>query len=698
MVSKPLRIVTALTSLALLSTACAKEKKKFGLSSPHKEAQLIVTLKDKAQGSSAAALLQSFSHQTEALNNRSYLLKFDADIDLATMAEQIAARSDVLAVEANQIYKLYEKVPNDSSFLELWGLKNSGQNLGKPGVDIGAASAWDETTGSRDVLVAVIDSGVDYNHPDLKDNIWTNPLESGLDQQGRDKSSNGVDDDGNGLIDDWRGYDFFSSDNDPMDDNSHGTHVAGTVGASGDNQQGVVGVNWNVSIVPIKVFSASGATSTDVLVKGIEYATSLGVFVSNNSWGGGEFSEAIYGAIRKADEKSILFVAAAGNESEDNDFGLHFPSNYDSPNIISVAAIDRKERVSVFSNFGANTVDVAAPGEDIYSTLPKGKYGIKSGTSMATPHVTGALALLKSRFPELNATEIRTKLLSSTVPSPTLVGKSIYGRIQVANAMESDQTPPSAVGGLDITSVGVNAFSLAWSPSGDDGEIGLASSYSMRLSAEAITTEEQWLAAESPVTTQVTREGDGIIATVSGLSYNRKGFVSVRALDNVGNLSALSDSLPFALKVTKTLWDENNDPVHQWAGFGSPWTVRTVGDISMVSDSPLGLYANSLDKSVVSRDITLGTSELVLELRHKFELEKDFDFGLIEVSLNSGLNWKEVGRVNGSSDWTNQSYALNTALGEAKSFRLRLRLKSDSSVNYEGWDIDSLKLIGAKPQ
>jgi subtilisin family serine protease len=693
MTTKLSRFLAASMSLTLLATACTKDKKKFGLSSIHKEDELIVTLKEGVQRSAGVTQLRAYGTSAEPLNGRSYLIKFPVGADLEKMAEALSSRDDVLAVEANQIYKLYEKTPNDADFGELWGMKNTGQ----AGVDIGATAAWDETTGSRDVVVGVIDSGIDYTHPDLADNIWKNPGETGLDAQGRDKSTNGIDDDGNGLVDDFRGYDFYNNDNDPLDGYSHGTHVAGTLGALGDNGEGVAGVNWNITLVPIKVFSDAGATSTDVLVKGIEYATSLGVFATNNSWGGGEYSEAILGAIQRAEKKRILFVAAAGNDSEDNDTGLHFPSNYPVDNIISVAAIDRFDALSVFSNWGSKTVDVAAPGEDIYSTLPKARYGLKSGTSMAAPHVTGALALLKARFPELSAAEIKQKLLASTVQTPQLIGKVIYGRINVANAMERDETPPAPVDGLKIVEAGVNSLRLSWNPTGDDGDVGAASQYQIRLSALPIATEDDWLGAESPTVETLTRGGDLYTATIKDLAFNRKGYVTVRALDNVGNLSELSQSLAFTLKQTETLWSEGNGANHQWAAFGSPWGIKDADGVTMVSDSPDGFYTNGLDKSVVSKEIDVGTSDLVLELRQRYDLEKDFDFGLIELSLDSGLTWQEVGRVSGKSEWTTQTYPLKSTLGPSKRFKLRLRIKTDNSVNAEGWDIDSLKISGARP-
>jgi subtilisin family serine protease len=695
MVSRLGQFVWGVVSLSLLAS-CAKEEKKFNLSQPHQERQLIVTYKQGTLRNTINRTLHTFDAEQETLNNESVLLKFRADVDLEKIAEELSASHEVAAVEANVVYKLFEKTPNDPEFSKLYGMKNSGQSAGVIGADIGATAAWEETTGSKGVLVAIVDSGMDYNHSDLKDNVWTNPGESGLDANGKDKRTNGIDDDGNGFVDDWRGWDFYNDDNDPMDDNGHGTHVAGTIGAVGNNESGIVGVNWSVSMVPIKVFSGSGATTTDMLVKGVEYATTLGVFVSNNSWGGGAYSDAIYSAIKKASDKGILFAAAAGNEGENNDVGDHYPSNYDLPNIISVAAINRRDNVSAFSNYGANTVDVAAPGEDIYSTLPNGLYGLKSGTSMATPHVTGALALIRSRYPQAAALEIKEKLLASTVKTAALDGRVIYGRINVANSMETDVTSPSIVTGLDVIQAGLNNITISWNLAGDDGDRGEASSYALRLSDAPLTTTAEWDAAEPAILSDLKRTNLAYTASIKNLAYNRSAFITIRAIDNVGNVSDLSESIAFNLLAVDILWSEENDSMGNWDAFGTPWGISKIGDIGVLSDSPDGPYASATDKSAVTKDIALNSSDLVLEVRSQYELEKDYDWGYIELSVDRGLNWKEVGKITGASAWTTSSYSLKEAIGTAKSFRIRLRLKSDQSVNYEGWDIDSLKIVGQK--
>ncbi len=693
------RLLWGLVGLALLSSACSKGKSsnndKYNLTKPHVDNQLIITLKPGQSFAQSSSLRGLPIDKTEPLNGESYLIKFSGDVDLEKVAAQIAEGGDVRAVEANNVFHLTDVVPNDSGFNQLWGLKNTGADGGIAGVDIGATQAWEKTTGDKNVLVGIIDSGVDYTHPDLAANIWTNPGETGLDANGNDKRTNGIDDDGDGLVDDWHGWDFFNNTNNPMDDNSHGTHVAGTIGGIGNNGAGVAGVNWNVSILPIKVFSSSGASTTDALVKGIEYATKMGAFVTNNSWGGGAASTAIQNAIQKASDAHILFVAAAGNDGQDNDAVDNWPSNYDIPNIVAVASINRKDELSSFSNWGATRVDVAAPGEDIYSCLPGGTYGVKSGTSMATPHVTGAIALLKARFPDLSAEQIKDKLLSSSQMTAALKGKVAHGRINVATAMEDDTVPPSKVSGLTIVEAGVDSVQVSWNKSGDDGDEGEATSYEIRTSAAALATEADFAAATLVTLANIVETNGVYTATVTNLPYNSSGFLTIKARDNVGNLSEISDSVPYALQQSTVLWSEDNDPARNgWDAMGTPWGFNTIDGRTALSDSPGANYANSFDKSAVTKPIALNASHLNLEISSRYALEKDYDFGYAEVSLDGGLTWIQVGKVNGNSDWTVNTFPLDAALNGAKTFKLRMRLKSDTTVNYAGWDIDSLRIVG----
>lgn len=330
-------------------------------------------------------------------------------------------------IEPNYIYRA-NNLPNDPDFGNLWGLKNTGLKdtdgqKGTAGIDINAEKAWDIQTGSKKVVVAVIDTGVDYNHPDLKANMWVNEAE--LNGQA------GVDDDGNGVIDDIHGYNAHSNNGDPMDDAGHGSHCAGTIGAKGNDGFGITGVNWDVSIMAVKFLGGDGSGTLQGAIDAIDYATKMKVNIMSNSWGGGGESKALYNAIIQARKAGILFVAAAGNgdywgNGIDNDKRPNYPSNYRASNMIAVAAIDNKGERARFSNFGLKTVHVAAPGVNIVSTVD-GKYDSYSGTSMATPHVSGVAALLLANEPTLTPLQIRNRLMKTVRPLKSMEGKSVSG-------------------------------------------------------------------------------------------------------------------------------------------------------------------------------------------------------------------------------------------------------------------------------
>jgi predicted outer membrane repeat protein len=314
-----------------------------------------------------------------------------------------------------------QAVPNDPRFGELWGMHNTGANGGVAGADIDAVKAWDLGTGSKDIIVAVIDTGVDYMHPDLAANMWVNTGEI---------PGNGIDDDGNGYVDDVYGYDFYDFDGDPMDVGGHGTHCAGTIGAVGNNGVGVAGVCWNVRIMALRFLGPDGGYTSGA-ISSIEYAVRMGATFTSNSWGGGGYSQALYDAITAAGAANQLFIAAAGNGGfdgigDDNDAIPHYPSNYDCDNIISVMSTTNQDLVSGFSNFGLTSVDLAAPGSAILSTVPGG-YAVYSGTSMATPHVAGAAALLWSINPLMSADLVKDILLTNVDSLSVLYGKSTTG-------------------------------------------------------------------------------------------------------------------------------------------------------------------------------------------------------------------------------------------------------------------------------
>jgi hypothetical protein len=344
---------------------------------------------------------------------------------------------EVLYAEPN--YRRYAALmPNDPRMSELWGLHNTGQTGGTADADIDAPEAWDITTGSSNIVVAVIDTGVDYAHPDLAANMWTNPGEI---------PGNSVDDDGNGYVDDVYGIDAANRDTNPMDDHDHGTHCSGTIGGVGNNGVGVAGVNWNVKIMALKFLDQFGGGWTDDAIECVDYTVMMknrygvNIRLSSNSWGGGGFSQALEDAIAAAGSAGMLFVAAAGNSGTNNDSIPHYPSNYDLPNVVAVAATNHNDNLASFSSYGAISVDLAAPGVSILSTTRNNSYSHFDGTSMATPHVAGAAALLWANDPTLTNQEVKEILLSNVDLLPALNGRMVSGgRLNVFNALTCEST------------------------------------------------------------------------------------------------------------------------------------------------------------------------------------------------------------------------------------------------------------------
>ncbi len=294
-------------------------------------------------------------------------------------------------------------IMNDPAIHKMWGLEKAN-----------ALDAWQLSQGSREIIVAIVDTGIDIQHPDLKNNLWVNPGESGLDKFGKDKATNGIDDDNNGFIDDVHGWNFVHNNNHIKDNHNHGTHIAGIVGAEGGNNYGITGIAPKVSLMVLKYYDPnSGSNNLINTIKAFDYAVKMNAHVINYSGGGTEFSRPEFEAVKRAEQKGILFVAAAGNEYSNSDIKKYYPADYDLDNIISVTAIDPNLRVLSTSNYGVRTVDIAAPGENIYSTLPGGGFGNMTGTSQATAFVSGVAALLMAHNRDFDAKAVRKYILKT---------------------------------------------------------------------------------------------------------------------------------------------------------------------------------------------------------------------------------------------------------------------------------------------
>ena len=371
-------------------------------------------------------------------------LQLPYDVDADEAIDQLYRAG--VAAEAERHYLAgVSAVPNDPDYSRLWGMPT-----------IRAPEAWEHTTGERSMVVAVIDTGIDIDHPDLAANLWTNPNEI---------PGNGIDDDNNGYIDDIHGWDFVNKDANPDDDHGHGSHCAGTIGAVGDNGVGVAGVNWSVSLMGLKVLSANGSGSLWGLSEAILYAARMGVPVSSASLGcEGCNVSYVRSALDALEESGGLFIAAAGNSGKDNDSAPHYPSSHTQDAVISVAATGSDDRLASFSNYGRVSVDLAAPGVGILSTTPGGRYASYNGTSMATPHVAGAVALYWAQHPDSDAATVKERLLATATPLSSLQNRVLSAaRLDVGALIISDAEPPPAPTDL-VARVGIRSdVELDWS-------------------------------------------------------------------------------------------------------------------------------------------------------------------------------------------------------------------------------------------
>ncbi|WP_239698131.1 S8 family peptidase, partial [Microcystis aeruginosa] len=411
---------------------------------PHAPNQLIVKFKQGIASAEVAqfkSLFGAVSTQTIKLTG-AQLWKLSGSLSVEKILAQYRSNPIFEYIEADYILTkgtITPKAtfPNDPSFNQLWGLHNTGQSGGTPDADIDAPEAWDIQTGNPNLVIGVLDTGVDYNHPDLAGNIWTNPGEI---------AGDGIDNDGNGYIDDIRGWDFAYNDNNPSDVQGHGTHVSGTIAGKGNNGVGVTGVAWNAKIMPLKFLDDTGSGTLSNAILAINYATAKGVKLTNNSWGGGPYTQALYDAINAAGQAGALFIAAAGNNSANADINPMYPAAYNLANIVSVASTTRTDALSSFSNYGLTSVDLGAPGSDIYSLAPGGGYATLSGTSMASPHVTGAAALLWSQNPTWTAQQVKNTLMNTGDSIAALAGKTVSGkRLNVFNALAAANLPSVTV-------------------------------------------------------------------------------------------------------------------------------------------------------------------------------------------------------------------------------------------------------------
>jgi hypothetical protein len=501
----------------------------------------------------------------EGLGLTGMVLARSSGASLADVEKWLTTDVNVASFEQDG-FRQIDAVPSDPQYGQLWGMST-----------IDAPDAWNVTTGSSSVVVAVIDTGVDYAHRDLAANIWTNPGEI---------AGNGFDDDHNGFIDDVHGYDFVNNDGDPIDDNSHGTHVAGTIAAAANNGQGVAGVNWTSSIMALKFLDSDGSGYVSDAIRAVNYATMMrtqyhvNVRVMNNSWGGGDYSSALDSAIRASAAADILFVAAAGNDASNNDANPQYPANYGAANVISVAAVDPNRSLASFSCYGASTVDVAAPGVSIYSTVPNNRYAVYSGTSMATPFVSGVAALACAAAPNATASQIRNAILGGVDKVAALQGKvasggvlNAYHTLQLLGA-QAPQGP--VVASLAASPGSVNLGSpVTLSAAGIADSSGTVTSVSFLLDTN---NNGQYDATDTPLGSTSSISGGQASITIGTSGWNAGSHqIFARAQDNTGAWSACA-----ATTLTVLPPDDYGNSAAAATAIGMP--SSTAGAIETTSD------------------------------------------------------------------------------------------------------------------
>lgn len=583
-------------------------------------------------------------------------------------AEGIALleNDEQLAYVTSNDKRAASQIPDDEKAEELWGLQA-----------IQAPQAWERTTGSRQgPVIAVLDTGIDANHPDLAPNLWVNKGEI---------PGNGLDDDGNGVIDDIHGYNATDGSGNPIDDIGHGTHCAGTIGAVGNNGQGVVGVNWQAQLMPVKMMVNGEGTVADT-VRAVLYATENGADITSNSYGG-PYSQPEYDAFSAS---PLLHICAAGNEGNDNDVSRFYPDNrpvgypatFALPNVISVAAANSRERLARFSNYGDQTVDLAAPGVKILSTVPGGGYETKSGTSMATPHVAGVAGLIATLYPEATPDQIKTRILANVDQLPSLKGKVLTGgRLNAARALEDDTVAPASPTQTKGSATW-NSVVLNWQHSGDDGQKG-----------QATFTEVRWTDADGKKMSQRLKAGvpgtpGQVEIPILPSGEAREMTFEVIQLDNVANPS---DPANISLKVPAA---EVTDL--QWQGEGQWAKIDLPGRDQVWTDSPEGNYPNRSTSSLTTEPFKLEGKDSRLSFETRYRLEPMSDGVELQVREAGTDEWDTLDSYSSYREWRRESVDLSAYDG--KTVQLRFRLHSDSVKNDEGIYLDRISVAGSAGQ
>jgi subtilisin family serine protease len=666
--------------------------------------------------------LQMSSEMTQRLGGRYFLAELNRSL---TVAEAVAALHEdgrALSAEPNYIVTRDQVVldgagsrsvpseytPPDNAPIDLrpaqWNLHNDGQTGGVKGADVKALGAWAESKGSG-VTIALMDTGVDLENPDIAPNLWVNPGEI---------ADDGVDNDNNGYIDDIHGINLVERRNPPDDDNGHGTYNATAIAAvEGNSEEGLIGLAPQAKIMSIKFMESSGRGDIAAAIEGIAYAEDHGARIVLNGWMSRTQNQSLFEVIEAS---SALHVCSAGNDGYDNDLRPAHPASFPLPNVISVAATDHHDDFTKFTNRGPNSVDVAAPGRKIPVYDQKGELTLQGGASIAAAHVAAAGALVVSKFPNIDNASLATRLVYNGDPIPEDADRISSGkRLNAAAALRDDTVVPAAPGGFEVQAVGGSKLKLSFQTVSDDGGVSKepVAFYEARISSRPIVADDQvqdgtiGFSQATPVQLGLEQDmvpGKSVVTEFAvGASGNERNFhLALRATDKVGNHSEVTQSSVLVPK-SRVLFEEGFELA---PGANDGWTMegdwaRTpfAGRGTIVTDSPDGDYENDTNASLISPPIDLkNVRNATLHFDARYTIEPKHDACVVEVETDGwfGKKWKKLTRLDGFSDWKNHEIDLSGYTG--KDVRLRFRMDTDRDRVAYGIQLDHLSVSSSDPK